>query len=66
MKNIIATMSGFLVIAGLATGCAHSHSVNGPQEKAEIPAGFQVGIGGREIKEGDRLNVFNWARPKAS
>ncbi len=49
-----------LILLTLLTsfGCAHSHPVDGPQEKSEIPAGIRVGIGGKEIKEGDKVSVF--------
>jgi hypothetical protein len=53
----------FTVILGLTTlvvlsSCAHSHKVDGPQEKSEIPAGIRVGIGGKEVREGEKVAVL--------
>lgn len=40
-------------------GCSHlAHKVDGPQEQSEIPAGIRVSVGGKEVKEGDTLTVF--------
>lgn len=47
-----------LIALLFSVGCAHSHQVSGPQEKAEIPAGIRVGIGGKEVKERDKVSVF--------
>lgn len=50
----------FALNVGLAmtTGCAHVHKVDGQKEKSEIPAGVQVGIGGKEVKEGETVLVY--------
>jgi hypothetical protein len=53
----------FLVVvvataASITSGCAHTHKVDGLQEKSEIPAGVKVGIGSSEIKEGSIVNVL--------
>lgn len=50
--------STVLVVLALTTGCAHIHNVDGPQEKSEIPEGVRVGIGGQEVKEGDKVAVL--------
>lgn len=43
---------------GLA-GCAtHDHKVEGAQARSEIPEGIRVGIGSKEVKEGDRVSVL--------
>ena len=50
-----------LVLAGFALGlggCAHSHKVQGHEAKSEIPEGFRVAIGSKEVKDGDRVRVF--------
>ncbi len=47
-----------LILIGFATGCAHIHEVGGVQEKAEIPEGTRVGIGGAEVKEGEKVAVM--------
>lgn len=39
-------------------GCAHTHAVHGMQPRSEIPAGVHVGIGSKEIKEGDRVAIL--------
>ena len=57
MKNMIGILS-LLALLG-SVGCAHSHKVDGPQEKSEIPAGIRVSIGGKEVKEGDKLIVYS-------
>lgn len=56
MKPLVigAALLGF----GLMSGCAHVHKVDGQKEKTELPAGFQVGIGGKEVKEGDHVTVY--------
>lgn len=41
----------FTVALLTAVGCSHVHEVE------NTPQGVQVGIGGKEIKEGDRVNV---------
>lgn len=46
------------LILGFATGCGHTHGVEGPQEKAEIPEGIRVSMGGSELKEGEKINVL--------
>ena len=40
------------------SGCAHTHKVQGNEMKSEIPEGVRVGIGGQEVKEGDKVNVL--------
>lgn len=48
------------VVTGLVfgiVGCGHMHGVQGPVTKSEIPEGIQVGIGGKEVKPGDRVSV---------
>ena len=57
MKKVFTAILGLTIITGLS-GCAHSHKVDGPQEKSEIPAGVRVGIGGKEIKEGEKVAVL--------
>lgn len=42
----------------LLSGCGHMHKVDGPQAKEELPSGVRVGIGGKEVNEGDTLSVF--------
>lgn len=56
MKSMFNVV-GILVLLS-TVGCAHSHKVEGPQEKSEIPAGVRVAIGGKEVKEGDLLAVY--------
>ncbi|MBX2987783.1 MAG: hypothetical protein KF802_07775 [Bdellovibrionaceae bacterium] len=57
MKSAFYVLSALVLLGSL--GCVHSaHKVDGPQEKAEIPAGVRVGIGGKEVKEGDTVSVF--------
>jgi hypothetical protein len=51
----------FLAVACLvavASGCSHTHQVEGPQPKVEIPAGVIVEIGGKEVKEGEVIEVM--------
>ncbi|OQW53853.1 MAG: hypothetical protein A4S09_06450 [Proteobacteria bacterium SG_bin7] len=38
-------------------GCGHVHGVQGPVTKSEIPEGIQVGIGGQEVKPGDKVAI---------
>lgn len=65
MKSMFVVI-GILVILG-TVGCTHpAHKVDGPQEKAEIPAGVRVGIGGKEVKEGDTLAVYKTTCHKVS
>ena len=47
-----------LVLLIFLSGCAHAHRVHGIQQAIEIPAGVRVGIGGNEVKVGERLNVY--------
>ncbi len=57
MKNVFLA----LVIAGFGfgvIGCAHMHEVAGPVEKSEIPEGVKVGIGGKEVAEGEKVAVM--------
>ncbi len=44
--------------AYMVSGCAHTHSVQGPEQKSEIPEGVRVAIGSTEVKEGEKVNVF--------
>lgn len=44
--------------AFMAFGCAHTHSVQGNEQKSEIPEGVRVAIGSSEINEGDKVDVF--------
>lgn len=51
----------FILIASisiLTLGCAHSHKVEGPQEESVIPAGMKVGIGSKEITDGDKVQIL--------
>src|SRR3989338_5586641 len=49
----------FVAMAGIAlAACSHSHSVQGQESASEIPEGIRVGIGGEEIKEGDKVNIL--------
>lgn len=57
MKRIIQLAVVITAVVGLSA-CAHTHDVKGPVEKSEIPAGVQVNIGQKEVKEGDKVNVF--------
>lgn len=60
MKRMFCALSTLILLSSL--GCAHSaHKVDGAQEKSEIPAGVRVGIGGKEVKEGDTLAVYTSA-----
>lgn len=45
-------------LIGLLSGCAHTHRVEGPEVKSEIPEGIRVQIGSPEVKEGDRVSVM--------
>lgn len=52
---------GLLILmtgAYMASGCAHNHYVQGPEEKSEIPEGVRVAIGSTEVKEGEKVDVF--------
>lgn len=41
------------------SGCAtHNHRVEGTQARSEIPEGIRVGIGSKEVKEGERVSVL--------
>lgn len=65
MKSAFYVLSALVLLGSL--GCAHpAHKVDGPQEKAEIPAGVRVGIGGKEVKEGDTLVVYKSSCHKVS
>lgn len=57
MKKLI-TITTTLISLTILSSCAHTHKVQGTQEKEEIPAGIRVGIGGKEIKEGDKVKVL--------
>lgn len=57
MKRGIFALA-LVLSGGSLIGCAHTHAVHGMQTKSEIPAGFRVGIGSTEIKEGDRVAVL--------
>lgn len=60
MKNI----SLVLILVGLGVGlagCAHVHQVDGSIAKSEIPEGVRVGIGGQEVKEGDKVAIMKSA-----
>jgi len=57
MSNLKLYSSAFLILA-LSAGCAHIHKIDGPQAKSEIPEGIRVGIGGSEVKEGDKVAVM--------
>lgn len=58
-RNMKPLMLGAALLGfGLMSGCAHLHKVDGQKEKSEIPAGVQVGIGGKEVKEGDSVVVY--------
>ncbi len=46
-----------IIFCLFVVGCAHLHKVQGPQEKGEIPAGIQVGIGSSEVQDGDTVVV---------
>lgn len=45
------------VIVIFSSACAHSHKVEGPEERSEIPEGIRVSMGGSELKEGERIEV---------
>lgn len=53
LSAILVGASGLLLLSG----CGHVHKVEGVEEKSEIPAGVRVGIGGKEVKDGDTLIV---------
>jgi len=57
MKAKIVLLS-VLTGAFWASGCAHTHSVQGPEQKSEIPEGVRVSIGSSEIKEGEKVDVL--------
>ncbi len=58
MKRMFRVVGVLILLSNF--GCAHSaHKVDGPQEKSEIPAGIRVGIGGKEVKEGDTVAVYS-------
>ena len=48
-----------LSMVGLTSACAHTHRVEGNQEKSEIPEGVRVGIGAEEVVEGERVAVIS-------
>lgn len=50
----VLSFLGMLVLVG----CSHHHGVQGNEERSEIPEGVRVGIGGKEVKEGDRVWVL--------
>lgn len=58
MRDIVKVAMVCVIVVGLV-GCAHAHTVQGPVEKSEIPAGVQVSIGHKEVKEGDKLDVLS-------
>jgi hypothetical protein len=57
MKELFVTL---LIVGagGSLIGCAHVHSVGSPIAKSEIPEGIQVGIGGQEVSEGEKVAVM--------
>lgn len=57
MKKI-TILTNTLILLAFLSSCAHSHKVQGTQAKEEIPAGIKVGIGAKEIKEGDKVKVL--------
>ena len=53
------TLILFFIMSGLiVSGCSHTHQIYGSQAKTEIPEGIRVGIGGSEVKEGEKVNVL--------
>lgn len=48
-----------MLAAFTAFGCAHTHSVQGNEQKSEIPEGVRVAIGSTEVKEGDKVDVLH-------
>lgn len=53
-SSLLSIASAFLVF-----GCAHTtHKVLGPESADGLPSGVPVQMGGKEAKEGDRVNVF--------
>lgn len=54
-KKIIFTL---ILSSIFASGCAHFHEVKGTETQSEIPAGTRVSIGSKEVKEGEKVDVF--------
>ncbi len=52
---ILGILSAGVGLAGCAT---HNHKVEGVQTRSEIPEGIRVGIGSKEVKEGDKVSVL--------
>lgn len=52
--NLLCLAALGLILAG----CAHTHEVQGPEPRSEIPEGIRVAIGGKEIAEGEKVNVL--------
>ena len=55
MKSKLLTMTGLLLIL---SACSHSHDVIGFQEGGAIPQGTRVRVGAGEVKEGDKVDVY--------
>ncbi len=47
-----------IALAVASSGCAHSHIVEAEPSRTERPEGIKANIGGKEVREGDRLRVF--------
>lgn len=52
--------------AFMAFGCAHPHSVQGNEQRSEIPEGVRVAIGSSEVSEGEKVEVFRPVCKKVS
>lgn len=58
MESLLSTLLLFGAFVGGGVGCTHTHRVHGPLPAHEMPNGISVGIGSREVKEGDSLVVY--------
>lgn len=54
----LLNLLSIIVISLFSFSCAHTHKVQGPQEESVIPAGIRVGIGSKEIKDGDKVQIL--------
>jgi hypothetical protein len=57
MNHKLGILVFAIALCGLS-GCVHTHKVQGEEPKSEIPEGVRVGIGGKEVHDGDRVDVL--------
>lgn len=58
MKMIITVVT-MTALGTVFSGCSHgTHEVDGVQARDEIPEGIRVRIGGTEVTDGDKVDVF--------